>query len=180
MLFSDKRTIWAQFTPKIFNLISHDLSQIFFIHFSIMGHIMQIKLILVSFARNPLLVQLGNLGQNYATLCLKQLGLMIGSLRSFKYSFMMGFNIQTKVMFVSLPKKSPSTQGQLISFGPKLSNLIFHDSLSENCFEILWYFETQYIDKSDVSQFSHLSNMGPVWPKMTLLTALEIFRNILV
>ena len=28
--FSDKRTIWAQFTPKLFNLMSHDLPQIFF------------------------------------------------------------------------------------------------------------------------------------------------------
>ena len=147
-------------------------------HFSIMRHNIQIKVTLVSFPRNSLLVQLGNLGQNYATLCLRQLGLMKCSLRSLKNSVMMRFNIQTKVMFFSLPKKSPSTQGQLIPFGRKLSNLIFHDSLSENCFGILWHFGTQYIDKSNVSQFYFWSNMSPVWPKITLLTALEIFRNI--
>ena len=78
-------------------------------HFSITEQNMQIKVTLASCPRNPLLVQLGNLGQNYATLCLKQLGLMICFLRSLKYSIMMGFNIQNKVMFLSLPKKSPST-----------------------------------------------------------------------
>ena len=31
--FSDKRTIWTQFTPKLLNLISHDLSSIFLKHF---------------------------------------------------------------------------------------------------------------------------------------------------
>ena len=78
-----------------------------------------------------------------------------------------------------LTQKSPSTQRLLIPFGPKLSNLIFHDSLSENFFEVLWHFETQYIDKSNVSKFSFWNNMGPLWPKITLLTALETFRNIL-
>ena len=50
---------------------------------------------------------------------------------------------------------------------------MFHDSLSENFFEIVWHDWTQYRDKK--------SNMGPTWPKITLLilTALEIFRSIL-
>ena len=58
-------------------------------------------------------------------------------------------------MFVSLPKKFPSKQGQLTHYGPKLSNLImFHDLLSENFFEIVRCDGVQYIDKSNVSQFS--------------------------
>ena len=58
-------------------------------------------------------------------------------------------------MLVSLPKKFPSKQGQLTHYGPKLSNLImFHDLLSENFFEIVWCDGVQYIDKSNVSQFS--------------------------
>ena len=75
--------------------------------------------------------------------------------------------------------KIPSTEGKLIPFEPKLSNLIFDDSLSENFFEILWHFWTQYIDKSNISQYSFWDYMGLVWTKITLLTALEIFRNIL-
>ena len=63
---------------------------------------------MVNFPRNYLLVQLGNLGQNYAALRLKQLGLMTCSLRILKCSNMMGFNTSTKVMFVSLPKKFSS------------------------------------------------------------------------
>ena len=65
---------------------------------------------------------------------------------------MMGFNIQTEVMLVSLPKKFPSREGQLVRLGPKLSNLMFHDSLSENFFEILWHDGAQYIDKIIISQ----------------------------
>ena len=58
-------------------------------------------------------------------------------------------------MLVSLPKKFPSKQGQFTHYGPKLSNLImFHDLLSENFFEIVWCDGVQYIDKSNVSQFS--------------------------
>ena len=30
---------------------------------------------------------------------------------------------------------------------------MFHDLLSENCFEILWHYAAQYIDESNVSQF---------------------------
>ena len=83
-------------------------------------------------------------------------------------------------MLVSLAKKFPSRQGQLIQYGPKLSNLMFHDSLSEIFFEIVWCDGTQYID--NVSQFSKKvsfwSNMGPILPSITQLklTALEIFR----
>ena len=49
-------------------------------------------------------------------------------------------------------------------------------------FEIVWCDGTQYIDKSNVSQFSKKisfwSNMGPILRKITQLklTALEIFR----
>ena len=74
---------------------------------------------------------------------------------------------------VSLPKKFPSRQGQLISFGSKLSNLMFHDSLSGNFFDIVWRDGAQYRDKR--------SNMGPILPKIgqLILPALENFRNIL-
>ena len=60
----------------------------------------------------------------------------------------------------------------MIQFGPKLSNLIFHDLLSENFFEILWH---------DGAYICLWSNMDPIWPKITqlVLTALRIFRNIL-
>ena len=57
-------------------------------------------------------------------------------------------------MLVSLPKKFPSKQGQLTHYGPKLSNLMFHDLLSENFFEIVWRDGVQYKDKNNVSQFS--------------------------
>ena len=30
---------------------------------------------------------------------------------------------------------------------------MFHDLLSENCFEVLWHYAAQYIDESNVSQF---------------------------
>ena len=68
-------------------------------------------------------------------------------------------------MLVSLPKKFPSSQGQLISFGPKLSNLMFHGSLSKNYFEILWHIGAQHIDKSNVSQFPQTNRFGATWAK---------------
>ena len=87
---------------------------------------------------------------------------------------------------VSLPKKFSSRQIQLIWFWPKLSNLMFDDSLSENLFETLCHSGTQYMDKSNVSQFSEKKfsfwrNVGPLWPNITRLvsTAQETFRNIL-
>ena len=36
----------------------------------------------------------------------------------------------------------------------KIIQLMFHDSLSENCFEILWHNGAQYIDKSILRPFS--------------------------
>ena len=115
--FSVKRTIKAQFGPKLFNFISHDLSQRFFLeHFNMMGH-RQTKtdkgnkgqFYQKSFFRA--IGQFGhNLGQNYAILWRKQLYPMICCLRILKCCSMMGFNIQTKVRSVSLPKKFPSRQ----------------------------------------------------------------------
>ena len=69
-----------------------------------------------------------------------------------KCSSMMGFNISTKVTFVSLPKKFPSRQEKLIQFGSKLSDLMFHVSLSESCFKFLWHCVVQYIGKRNFSQ----------------------------
>ena len=115
--FSGKRTIQARFGPNLFNFISHDLSQRFFLtYFSIMGH-RQTKADkgnIGQFPQKSLFSAIGqfghNLGQNYATMWCKQLYLMICSLRILKFRSMMGFNIQTKVMSVSLPKKFPSGQ----------------------------------------------------------------------
>ena len=115
--FSGKRTIKTQFGPKLFNFISHDLLQRFFLkHFSMMGD-RQTKADKGNIGQFPqksffsAIGQFGHkLGQNYATLWHKQLYLMICSLRILKCCSMMGFNIQTKVMSVSLPKKFPSRQ----------------------------------------------------------------------
>ena len=141
---------------------------------------------MASCPKNALLVQLGNLGQNYATLYLRQLWLMICFLRILKCSGVMGFNINDQSNVCQFTQKIPF-QVRAIDpwFGPKLPNLKFHDSLSENCFEILWHYAAQYMEKRNISQFSKiisfLSNMVPAWPKITqlILTALKIFRNIL-
>ena len=69
------------------------------------------------FPRNPALVQLGNLSPFWAKIMQPYIAsncLMICSLRFLKFCHMMGFNIQTKAMLVSLPQKFPSRQGQLI------------------------------------------------------------------
>ena len=70
-LFSSKRKICAQFEPKSFNLISHDLSGFFLKHFSMMGA-QQIET-LVSFRFSTIMHFEPNLGQNYAALCPRQL-----------------------------------------------------------------------------------------------------------
>ena len=62
IFFSGKNRIRTQFGPKLFNLISHDLSQRFFLkHFSRMRHNRQTMVTLLSFPRNSVLVQLGSL-----------------------------------------------------------------------------------------------------------------------
>ena len=70
-------------------------------------------------------------------------------------------------MLVSLPKKSLFREGQLTCFWPNLSNLMFHDSFSEIFFESLWHNWAQYIDKSNVSQFSKkISPLGAIWAQL--------------
>ena len=66
---------------------------------------------------------------------------------------MMGSDIQTEVIVVSLPKKFPSREKQMIQFGPKLLNLLFHYSSSVYFLEILWHDGAQYIDKSNSKFF---------------------------
>ena len=60
---------------------------------------------------------------------------------------------------------------------------MFHDSHSDNSFEIFWRNGTQNIDKSNVNfpkKISFWSNMGPIWPKITqLVLTAQIFRTIL-
>ena len=102
ILFPCKRTIWAQFAPKLFNLIYH-LSQIFWKHFSMIGHNRLTKVVLVSFLQRSSFSTIeqfiSNLGQNYGTLCPMQLFLMIHSLKILKCS-RMGYSSYTKVMLL--------------------------------------------------------------------------------
>ena len=98
---------------------------------------------------------------------------------------MMGFNIWTKVMLVSLPKKFPSRQGQLTQFRSKLSNLTFHDSLARIFLKFCGIMGHNTQTKVTLVNFpkknSFWGNMGPIWPKITqlVLTAQKIFRDML-
>ena len=96
--------------------------------------------------KNPLLTQLRNLG----TIWTKIYNLMSQAImshdsisKSLKYG-MMGYNRYTKVT-VNLPKIFPFWAGVFwAKFGPKLCNIMSHDSLSEDLFEVLWHDEAQY------------------------------------
>ena len=123
-----------------------------------MGHDRLKQVVLVIFHQKSSFnttVQFGlNMGQNYITLCPRQLYLMIHSLKILKCS-MMGYNSQTKVLLVNLPKKFPFQRRAIwAQFGPNLCNLMSHDSLSEDLFEVLWHHEIQKIDKISLSHFS--------------------------
>ena len=126
------------------------------------------KVVLVIFPQKSsfnTIMQFGpNMGQNYATLYPRQLYLMIHSLKILKCS-MMGYNSQTKVLLVNLPKKFPFwLRAFWAQFGPNLCNLMSHDSLSEDLFEVLWHHEIQKIDKISLSHFSKnllLRQYGP-------------------
>ena len=67
-----------------------------------------------------------------------------------------------------IPFQARTTEAQL---GPKLQNIMSHDSLSEDLLEVLWHDETQQINKSSASHFSKkiyfCGNMGSIWPKIT-------------
>ena len=100
-----------------------------------MGHNILTKFALFSFPEkfsfNTILQFRHNLGQNHTILYPRQLCPMIHSLEILKYG-MIEYNSYTKVA-VNLPKKIP-----------KLRNLMSHDSLSEDLFEVLWYDQAQY------------------------------------
>ena len=110
--FSRKKTIWAQFCPKLLNLISHDQSQCccFLEHFSMAGQNKLTKGALVSFPQKftfKTIVQFRpNLGQNSTTLWTRQLCLLVHSLNILKYG-MIGHNSQNKVILANLPNKFP-------------------------------------------------------------------------
>ena len=125
-------------------------------------------------------------GQNYATVCLKQLCLIICFLRILKCSSVMRFNISSIVMFVSLPKKFLPSKGNWSNLGQNYPTLCFMIHSLRIVLEFYGIMRhNTYIDKSNVSQFfkiiSFLSNTGPIWSKITqfILAALKIFRNIL-
>ena len=134
-------------------------------HFGMIGHDRLKKVVLVIFPQkssfNTILQFGSNMGKNYATLCPRQLlYLMIHSLKILKCS-MMGDNSQTKVLLVNLPKKFPFWLRAIwAQFGPNLSNLMSHDSLSEDLFEVLWHHEVQKIDKISLSHFSKNPLLG--------------------
>ena len=74
---------------------------------------------------------------------------------------MMGYNIYTKIA-VNLPKIFPCWLRAISAkFGPILCNLMSHDLLSEDPFEILWHDKAQY-----------------TWLKVALVSFPK-FRNIL-
>ena len=100
------------------------------------------------------------MGQKYATLNPRQLYLMIHSLKILKCS-MMGYNSQTKVLLVNLPKKFPFwLRAFWAQFGPNLCNLMFHVSLSGDLFEVFWHYEVQKIDKISLNHFSRNLLLG--------------------
>ena len=187
ILFACKRTIWAQFAPKLFNLIYH-LSQIFWKHFSMIGHNRLTKVVLVSFLQRSSFSTIeqfiSNLGQNYGTLCPMQLRLMIHSLKILKCS-RMGYSSYTKVMLLC-QKKFFGGQGQ---FGPNLGQSYTFLYLMTHSLRIFLKFcgmmrhNTQ--TKVVLVIFSKKllwNNTCPMWPKITqpyiTWTALQIFRNI--
>ena len=136
-----------------------------------MGQKRLTKFALVSFPQKSsfnTIVQLGhNSGQNYTTLCPRQLCLMINSLKILKYG-MMRYNSYTKVT-INLPKKFPFWARAIwAKFVPKLCNVMYHDSLSEDLFEVLWHDEA--LDKSSLTHFSKrisfLGNISPFGSKL--------------
>ena len=82
--------------------------RVFLKHFGMVAHDRLKKVVLVIFPQKSsfnTIVQFGpNMAQNYATICPRQLYLMIHSLKIMKCS-MMGYNSQTNVLLVNLPKK---------------------------------------------------------------------------
>ena len=139
-----------------------------FKHFGMMGRDRLKRVVLVIFPQKSsfnTMVQFGpNMSQNCATLCPTQLYLMIYFLKILKCS-LMGYNSQTKVLLVNLLKYFPFWLRTIwAKFGPNLCNLMSHDSLSEDLFEILWHHEIKKIDKISLSHFSKnilLRQFGP-------------------
>ena len=134
------------------------------------GHDRLKKVVLVIFPQkssfNTIVQFKPNMGQDYGTLCPRQLYLMIHSLKILKCS-MMGYNSQTKVLLVNLTKNFPFWLRAIwTQFGPNLCNLMSHDSLSEDLFEVLWHHEVQKIDKISLSHFSKNLLLGQYRPKL--------------
>ena len=144
--------------------------RVFFKYFGMMGYDKLKKVVLVIFPQKSFfntIVQFGpNMGQNYATLRPRQLYLMIHSLKIFKCS-MMRYNSQTKVLLVNLPKEIIFWLRAIwVQFGPNLCNLMSHDSLSEDLFEVLWHHKAQMIDKISLSHFSKNLLLGQYGPTL--------------
>ena len=121
--------IWLWFLVQV-----RKMPQFILKYFCVMGHNILTKFALVSFPqKSPFntMVQFGhNFSQNHTISCPRQLCLMIHSLKILKYT-MIGYNSYTKVA-VNLPKKFP------------VCNVMSHDSLFEDLFEVLWHYKAQY------------------------------------
>ena len=116
--FPGKRAIRAQFCPNVaqnystlYIMICHKDFFETFLHDETQGYTI---VTLVSFLRNPVLVQLGNLSPFWAKIMQPYITsncLMICTLGFLKCCHMMGFNFYTKVMLVSLSKNSLPGKG---------------------------------------------------------------------
>ena len=137
--------------PKIIRTyISRSGKDFIWKYFCMMGHNRLTKFALVSFPQkssfNTIVQFRYKLGRNHTTLCPRQLCHMIHSLKILKYG-MIGYNSYTKVI-VNLPKTFPFWARTIwAEFGPKLCNVMSHDSLSQDLFKVLWHDELQYRQK---------------------------------
>ena len=127
------------------------------------------KVVLVIFPQKSsfnTIVQFGpNIGQNYATLCTRQLYLMIHSPKILKCS-MMGVQ-QIKALLVNFPKKFPFRLTAIwAQFGPNVCNIMPHDSLSEDLFEVLWHHKVQKTNKISLIHYSKNLLLGQYGPNL--------------
>ena len=124
------------------------------------------------------IVQFGpNMGQNYATLCPRQLYLMILSLKILKCC-MMGYNSQTKFLLVSLPKRQ---------VGPNLGQTCATLCLMIHSLTIFLKFcgimRYKRLTKLALAIFPKIffwGNMGPIWNLLSYdLLCVIFFLNVI-
>ena len=78
-----------------------------------------------------------------------------------------GYNSQTKLLLVNLPRKAPFWLRAIwVQFGFNLFKPMSHDSLSEDLFEVLWHHEVQKIVKISLIHFSKNLLLGQYQPNL--------------